>query len=288
MRNSDDIKKLVLTIAENDARIRAVLLTGSRANAKIIPDKYQDFDIIFIVIDLPGFISDHSGTTIFGEKLIWQLPDEMMLEQNETENIVGFHYLMLFKDGNRIDLTLFPIDKMNDQFHHEGISITWLDKDKLFPEKYIANVSHLVIKKPTEKQFLDACNEFWWVSIYVAKGLLRNEMTYSKEMLERFVRPMFMKIVEWYVGCTTEFSVSFGKGGRFMKNFLPGSIYDRILQTYSDHHPENNWKALFVMMDVFSELASSVANSLGFHYNVNEEKNVITYIQQLYNERNRE
>jgi aminoglycoside 6-adenylyltransferase len=73
-----------------------------------------------------------------------------------------------------------------------------------------------------------------------------------------------------------------------MKNFLPGSIYDRILQTYSDHHPENNWEALFVMMDVFSGLASSVANSLGFHYHVNEEKNVITYIQQLYDERNQE
>ena len=274
-------------MAENDPRIRAVLLTGSRANAKIIPDKYQDFDIIFIVIDPQSFISDHSWTTIFGEKLIGQLPDEMILDNNGTKS-VGFHYLMLFKDGNRIDLTLFPVDKMKDQFHREGMSVTWLDKDKLFPAKDVANDSHYLIKKPTEKQFLDACNEFWWVSTYVAKGLLRNEMTYSKEMLERIVRPMFMKIIEWYVGCKTEFSVSFGKGGRFMKNFLPGSIYDRMLQTYSDHHPENNWKALFVMMDVFSELASSVANSLGFHYHVNEEKNVITYIQQLYDERNQE
>jgi len=286
LRGSDDIKKLILGIAENDARIRAVLLTGSRADAKIIPDKYQDFDIVFIVTDILSFVSDHSWANIFGEKLIWQLPDEMMLENNETESSIGFHYLMLFKDGNRIDLTLFPMDKMKSQFRHDGMSIIWLDKDKLFPaEDEVSNTRYL-IKKPTEKQFLDVCNEFWWVSTYVAKGLLRNEITYAKEMLERFVRPMFMKIVEWHIGVNVEFSVSFGKGGRFMKNFLLETIYDRILQTYSDQQPENNWKALFVMMELFSELASSVADSLGFHYNADEDKNVTTYIHRLHDELN--
>jgi aminoglycoside 6-adenylyltransferase len=288
MRSSDDVKKLILGIAENDARIRAVLLTGSRANNKIIADKYQDFDVIFIVTDQLSFISDHGWVNIFGEKLIWQLPDEMILNNDETENTFGFHYLMLFRDGNRIDLTLFPIDKMKDQFHHEESSITWLDKDKLFPAEYEANDTHYLIKKPTEKQFLDVCNEFWWVSTYVAKGLIRNEITYSKEMLERFVRPMFMKIIEWHVGDKTEFSVSFDKGGRFMKNFLPDTIYDRVLQTYSDQHPENNWKALFIMMELCSELASSVADALGFHYNADEEKNVSKYIKQLYTERNQD
>lgn len=288
MRSSDDIKKLILGVAENDARIRAVLLTGSRANAKIIPDKYQDFDIVFIVTDVSSFISDHSWANIFGEKLIWQLPDEMMLYNDETKNTCSFHYLMLFKDGNRIDLTLFPIDKMRDQFHQEGMSITWLDKDKLFPEEYKFDDTNYLIKKPTEKEFLETCNEFWWVSTYVAKGLLRNEITYSKEMLERFVRPMFMKIIEWYVGDKMEFSVSFGKGGKFMKNFLPETIYNRILQTYSDQHPENNWKALFVMMELCSELAQSVANALGFHYSGDEERNVSKYIRQLYTERNQD
>jgi aminoglycoside 6-adenylyltransferase len=284
LRSSDDIKKLVLGIAENDSRIRAVLLGGSRADAKIIPDKYQDFDIVFIVTDLQSFVSNHSWTNIFGEKLIWQLPDEMILDNNETKNHINFHYLMLFKDGNRIDLTLSPIGKIKDHFHHEGMSITWLDKDKLFPTKSVAHDSYHTIKKPTQKQFLDVCNEFWWVSTYVAKGLLRNEITYSKEMLERFVRPMFMKIVEWYVGAKTEFSVSIGKGGRFMKNYLSETIYDRILQTYSDRHSENNWKSLFVMMELFSQLASSVANVLGFHYNIDEGKNVTTYIERLYDD----
>src|ERR1700730_3224837 len=102
MRNSDEIKKLVVDSAFHDERIRAVLLNGSRANQKIVPDKYQDFDIVFIVKELASFISDHDWTGIFGKKLIWQLPDEIMLDSDKSKNDPGFHYLMLFGDGNRI------------------------------------------------------------------------------------------------------------------------------------------------------------------------------------------
>ncbi|MFI5188514.1 MAG: aminoglycoside 6-adenylyltransferase, partial [Chitinophagales bacterium] len=198
MRSADEMKHLILNIAMQDGRIRAVLLNGSRANNKIVPDKYLDFDIVFIVNDLAGFIADHNWINIFGERLIWQLPDEMTLENNDDRNNAGFHYLMLFKDGNRIDLTVFPVDKIKNQFRLESLTIVWLDKDNLFPVIDQPNDSDYFIKRPNEKQFLDTCNEFWWVSTCVAKGLLRKEIIYSKEMLERFVRPMFMKIIEWY------------------------------------------------------------------------------------------
>ncbi|MFI5188323.1 MAG: aminoglycoside 6-adenylyltransferase, partial [Chitinophagales bacterium] len=132
--------------------------------------------------------------------------------------------------------------------------------------------------------FLDTCNEFWWVSTCVAKGLLRKEIIYSKEMLERFVRPMFMKIIEWYAGTKTGFSVSFGKSGKFMNNYLPGTIHNEILKTYSDHLLENNWHALIAMTEIFGQLAPAVANALNFQYNSEEEKNVTTHLKQLYKE----
>src|SRR5215831_10196926 len=108
MRDGAEIKQLVLDIAERDNRVRAVLLNGSRANDRIQPDKYQDFDIVFIVTSLQSFICDHNWIAIFGENLIRQLPDEMSIEDGVRKNSIDFHYLMLFKDGNRIDLTLFP------------------------------------------------------------------------------------------------------------------------------------------------------------------------------------
>jgi hypothetical protein len=37
-------------------------------------------------------------------------------------------------------------------------------------------------------------------------------------MLETAVRPMFMKMIEWFIGTKTNFSISFGKGGKFIGN----------------------------------------------------------------------
>jgi aminoglycoside 6-adenylyltransferase len=278
MRNEVEMQELIINTAKSDDRIRAVLLNGSRANKKVSVDKYQDFDIVYFVYDIESFTSNHNWTNVFGDKIIMQLPDEMVFGKKNDDEKIAFHYLMLFKDGNRIDLTLFPINKPGLKFPADSLTIVWLDKDNLFSNISEANDFDYLIKKPTEKEFLDACNEFWWVCTNVSKGLLRNEITYSKEMLESFARPMFMKIIEWYIGTETDFSVSFGKAGRFMKQCLTSFQYDNILATYSDYQIENNWKSLFVMTKLFGQFAIAVADKLNFKYNLKEEQNVTMFL----------
>lgn len=282
MRNEEEIKKLILQVANSDNRIRAVLLNGSRANSKISADKYQDFDVVYIVNDMESFTSDHSWVDIFGDRIIQQLPDLMTSAAEGHQESIDFHYLMLFNDGNRIDLTLFPKNKLISDFKYDSLTISWLDKDYLFPNLPPPNDEDYYINKPAKKNFSDTCNEFWWVSTYVAKGLLRNEITYAKEMMETVVRPAFMQVVEWKIGFDNNFLVSFGKGGKMMTQYLSPIEYDKILSTYSDEQVENNWKSLIMMTDLFGEFAIQVADGLNFHYNATEEKNVKAYLKKLY------
>jgi len=284
MRSSEEIKRLIIDVAKNDDRIRAILLNGSRANDKISPDKYQDFDIVYIVNDIESLVSDRQWTSIFGEKLIWQLPDQMVVSKKGGQKGRTFALLMLFTDGNRIDVTLLPKNEIKANYNADSLTIVWLDKDNMFSNIALPNDSDYLVKQPTEQEFLDTCNEFWWVCTYVAKGLLRNEIIYSKEMFETVVRPMFMNIIAWHIGIETNFSVSIGKGGKFLKDFLPPDLYNEILRTYSDHTLENNWKSLFLMMDKFGQLARAVAVPMNFNYAMAEEKNVTAYLQQLYSE----
>lgn len=284
MRTSNEIEELIIAFAHSDERVRAVLLNGSRANPNVKPDKYQDFDIVFIVTEIASFILNHNWTDVFGKKKIWQLPCEMVIGDSGNEQTGEFSYLMLFEDGNRIDLTLFPKDKLASHFHADSLTVVWLDKDQLFTEIPLPSEKDYLVTKPTEKEFLDTSNEFWWVSTYVAKGLLRNEITYAKEMLENYVRPMFMKIIEWHIGVQTAFTVSVGKGGKFIKNYLDEETHNKILATYSDAQLQNNWNALFVMMELFGELASTIGEKLKFHYNRTEEINVKEYLKQLHSE----
>jgi len=284
MRSGEEIKELIVGFARKDSRIRAVLLNGSRADKRAHQDRYQDFDIVYIVNDIESFISDKSWTETFGHKVIWQLPDEMVVGEKDPERGKRYALLMLFTDGNRIDLTLQPLSEVNTNYNPGSMTVAWLDKDNMFSNIGSPNDSDYRVKKPTEKEFLDTCNEFWWVSTYVAKGLMRNEIIYSKEMLETVVRPMFMDVVAWHIGTETNFSVSTGKGGRFMKSLLPPDLYNRILETYSDRTLEKNWKALFLMIDVFGQLARTVSGRLKFGYSSSEQENVTAYLHRLYQE----
>lgn len=282
LRNTETIKNLIIEKAVSDDRIRAVLLNGSRANPNVKADKFQDFDIVYIVNDLHTFLSDHSWVDYFGERLIWQLPDEMELGYGDKNKKDSFSYLMQFEDGNRIDLTLLIKSDSNSNFNLDSLTIVWLDKDKLFSDIPNSNESDYLIKQPTEKQFEETCNEFWWVCTYVAKGLVRNEITYAKQMLETVVRPMFMRMIEWHIGTETKFSVSFGKCGKFIKKYISDETYEKVLKTYSDHQLENNWNSLFLMTELFGGFAVSVSNKMSFDYNRMEEKNVSNYLRNLH------
>jgi aminoglycoside 6-adenylyltransferase len=284
MRSEEEIKNIILDKAKADNRIRAVLLNGSRANPKIIPDPLQDFDIVFIVNQLESFTADHSWVSIFGDRLIWQLPDEMTFNDDRWESTCHFHYLMLFKDQNRIDLTLVQKVKMEDQFKMDSLTIVWLDKDGMFPNIGDPSDADYLIKPPTEKEFSDTCNEFWWVCTYVAKGVLRNEITYAKSMMENPVRKMFMLMIEWYIGTKTDFAVSFGKEGKFINKYLSAAEYNSILSTYPDYKTQNIWNSLFEMTSLFSEFAMHVANKKMFTYNLEEQNNILEYLHQQYDQ----
>ncbi|HTB26444.1 MAG TPA: aminoglycoside 6-adenylyltransferase [Puia sp.] len=280
MRKLSVIKQIFTDLAMRDDRIRAILLQGSRANSKIVPDAYQDYDIFLVVNQMEEFIGDHRWTSVFGERIIWQLPDEMKTVDDQHTEKDSFHYLMLFKDNNRIDLTLFPKEKINRDFKPDSLSVLWMDKDGLFDGISKADDSDYLIKKPSENEFAECCNEFRWVSTYISKGLKRKEITYAKAMMEGTVRRMFMRMIEWYIGTETGFSVSFGQSGKMMKRYLDKQAYKKILTTYPDYKIKNIRDSLFIMMEIFNKYATHVAEKLKFKYDHDEHKNVFEFLRK--------
>jgi len=279
MRSQDEVMELILRVASADDRIRAVFLGGSRANSNAPQDILQDFDVTYVVSQIDSFLRDHSWIDVFGERLIVQMPEEMTIGEKDK---YSFHYLMLFKDGVRIDLTLLPLSALETGYKHDSLTILLLDKDAFFEKLPPETHADYYIKRPTEKEFKDCCNEFWWVSTYVAKGLWRHELIYAKTMLDNVVRSMFLKMIEWYIGTQTDFKVSFGKSGRNVKQHVSPELYAKILSTYQDSDINNTWRSLFTMTSIFSELANEVAADQQFKYNVAEQENVTAYLKSIY------
>lgn len=131
MRTEEEMYALILNVAKNDPRIRGVILNGSRANPNAPKDSFQDFDIVYLVKELDPFIHDQNWIDLFGPRLMLQMPETMRYPTGNGR----FNWLMLFQDGNRLDLSLAPLDQA-DQVVSDSQSIVLLDKDGfglLFP-----------------------------------------------------------------------------------------------------------------------------------------------------------
>lgn len=172
MRTDQEMLGLILQIAKK-LQVDAVALSGSRTNQKIQTDEFQDYDVVYIVDDLDYLTRDLSWLTQFGKRIIEQ---EVTLGHRRL-------YLMLFEDGNRIDLTLCSKMHIKEWIESEENFIVLEDPKGLFvphsptPQRYWASPASAI-------EFEKTCNEFWWVSAYVVKGICRNQVIYATDHLK--------------------------------------------------------------------------------------------------------
>ncbi|GBF77391.1 putative aminoglycoside 6-adenylyltransferase [Paenibacillus sp. 598K] len=79
LRGKEEMMGLLLGFAEEREEIRLVTLEGSRANAAIVPDTYQDYDISYFVTDRTALLASDDWLDRFGEQVILQKPEDMEL-----------------------------------------------------------------------------------------------------------------------------------------------------------------------------------------------------------------
>jgi len=146
MRTEPEILNLIIDVAKEDERIRAVQMQGSRTNPNVLPDCFQDFDICYYVKDIDSFIENKNWIDVFGKRL--------MLQFLEVSDSI-FLYSMLFTDGNRIDLVLLP-EKTFEQGvgGNEDDEAVWLyTKDDLFKPRPPATHARYNINPPGKKDY---------------------------------------------------------------------------------------------------------------------------------------
>ena len=285
MRSEQEIMKLILDIAENDKRIRAVYMNGSRTNPNAPKDIYMDYDIVFVVSQTESFIADKEWVLGFGNPLIIQEPDL-------NDNFAGYSgeihdfsksytWLMLFCDGNRIDLTIEIETEAIKNVLNDKLTLVLLDKDGLLPPIPQPSDEDYRINKPTEGHFMACCNNFWWCLNNVAKGIARDELPYVKYMLDRIVRNELHTMLNWHIGSQEGFDISTGRLGKYFKKHLSYEIYNCYCQTYSGSDYDDIWASVFTMCDLFHDLAVSVAKCFDYTYKQHEEDGIRIYLEKV-------
>jgi aminoglycoside 6-adenylyltransferase len=286
MRTEQEMTGLIINTAKADDRIRAVYMNGSRVNPNAPKDKYQDYDVVYVVTETASFIADKNWPAVFGNPLIIQEPDwnDVQTDESAHDFTRRYAWLMLFDDGIRIDLGIEIKEETILNYLEDKMTLALLDKDGILPPIPPPSDEDYCIKKPSPERYAACCNNFWWCLNNVAKGIARDELPYAMYMLNEVVRAELHAVIEWYIASRHGFAVSAGKCGKYFKRYLTPELYRRFAATYAysgGAGAADIWAAVYAMCGLFHDLATEAAFKYGFTYRQYEEDAMRKYLKTV-------
>ena len=275
--------KKIIDWLENNADVRAALLTSSLVNPLAPVDEFSDLDIELVFEDNTAYISDNNWISNFGSPIA-------MIEEDETY----FDYkhamkMVLYDDYVKVDFKLYSKKEFLEEVQQNELCEDWdigykvlIDKDDLTQNMKKPTYQVSIIKKPTEEKFRQVLNDFWWDTIYVAKCLVRDELFYAKFMSENNIRTDYLiPLIEWYISSEHNWNITTNKYGRLFKKYLTTDLWETIEQTFSGSKKNDNWDALFAMADLVSKIGTELSQKLNYDYPKKLEKDIRKYLDEL-------
>ena len=267
MRTETEMFDVILQTAKV-LQVDAVAMSGSRTNPKAPKDEFQDYDVVYLVENFEELISDLSWLDQFGKRVIEQ---EVTLGHRRL-------YLMLFEDGNRLDLTLCPEDHIQEWLESEA-DFTVLEDTKGLFETYSPSPERYWITPATETDFEKSCNEFWWVSAYVVKGICRKQVIYATDHLYGICQQELLKILAWQVA-SDRGAVDIGKNYKYLFNYLPIEKEKKFSALLDFSSLDKITQSLFATMQLFHQEAQYLAQKMGFDYDKEVAEKMIQYAEE--------
>ena len=267
MRTETEMFDVILQTAKV-IQVEAVAMSGSRTNPNTPKDEFQDYDVVYIVEDLDGLAADLAWLERFGKRII------------EQHNVLDHRrlYLMLFEDGNRIDLTLCPKEHIKEWVDSEADFTVLNDPQGLFapyaptPKRYWTAPANAI-------DFNKSCNEFWWVSAYVVKGIRRKQLIYATDHLYGICQQELLKLLAWQVAADKG-TVDVGKNYKYLFQHLPAEKEKEFKSLLDFSDQKNLAKSLFATMDFFHKEAQAFSRKTGFHYDKKTAEKMMEYAEE--------
>ncbi len=267
MRTESEMLNLILQTAKS-LKVEAIAMSGSRTNPKAPKDVFQDYDVVYVVDDLDNLTSDLSWLDQFGTRII------------EQHNVLGNRrlYLMLFEDGNRIDLTLCPTEYIQEWVDSEADYTVLKDEKGLFVP-YSPNPQRYWTSPASAIDFEKACNEFWWVSAYVVKGICRKQVIYATDHLYGICQQELLKVFAWQVA-SDRGEVDIGKNYKYLFQYLPAEKEKEFSNLLDFSCSDKVTQSLFATTQLFHREAQILAQKMGFAYDKEVAEKMMRYAEE--------
>ncbi len=244
-------------------KLNAALLLGSQARGDNKADENSDADIVMFVDD----------------------PDYFLVSDEWLHNIGAFHIAfvedsldgskerrVLFDGALDMDFIVRSTGTIDNIATDEIVSILsngyQILVDKIGIQEKMAS---LAIRKkafsiPTEQDFNNLVNDFWYHCVWTVKKLKRGELWTAKFCLDSYMKWKLLSIAELYMRVKRGVDYNTWYSGRFLEEWAEQWIREALSFCFAHYDVKDIQAALLSTMELFRSLAVETAGKLGYSY----------------------
>jgi len=254
--------------AQGQDNIRLAFVLGSRARTDHPADAWSDLDIMIVARDVRAYLAQADWLNQVGKPWLTfteTTPDGRSMERRT-----------LFDGGLDIDFALMPLEMIQalvqrepdagiaDVFHR-GVRIL-LDKDALLPDPARFAAAWKPPEPPSEAEFLQVVNDFWYHTLWTAKHVRRGELWWAKSCCDGYLKNLLRQMLEWQVRAARGADHDTWLRGRFLEEWADPQAVQQLSGAFAHYNEADIWRALAVTMDLFRRLSLDAASRLGHSY----------------------
>lgn len=257
--------------------IRAAFIVGSRARKDHPADEWSDMDIVLYTSEQNYYLSNQEWLNNFGD-ICTAFVSETAGGDPEC--------LTLFQGGWQVDFVIHTLDnlklmvknKIIPKNFYRGVKVL-IDKDNI-AEYIMPQYNSAPQDNPlTEDEFLQTVNMFWFLALYTAKQILRNELWVVK-LRDSNLKQLLLQVIEWHEKAVNGDDYDTWHAGRFLCEWAGKETQIELHNSFGHFDRIDSWKALIATINLFRRLSHEVAEIKKFTYPYALEKCVYEWIDQ--------
>lgn len=250
------IEQNFIEFAESRHDIRAAFVIGSRARSDHPADEWSDMDIVFYTTNPNYYLQRQDWLDKIGDILCSFV---FQTAGGDPER------LNLFKDGHQVDFVIHSVDTLRDIVSakvvpgnfYRGVLVI-VDKDHLSNAIMPDHFQPPEVLSISEAAYLQVVNMFWFISLYIAKQLLRGELWVAK-MRDYDAKGLLLQMIEWHEKVVFGSEYDTWHAGRFMNEWVDEDTQAALSKSFGRFNQVDSWNALLSTINLFQKLSAEVA-----------------------------
>ncbi len=275
MDRFDEIKKRIITLANNDDSLHAVIAIGSSVRSYSAADEYSDLDLIIC--------TEQPEEWLYGGKP--EMLGEIKISFVEPTLGGGFERRVLFTGSLDADLIILTPPQLEtavrngvaEEVMNRGYNVMYDDMGigALINEHVSSSVRVVSMQ---ENEFCNKVNDFWFHTVWAAKKILRGELWTAKMCIDAYLKSILLNITEFNRSLSGAADV--WHCGRFFEKWAGEKTTDALKKCFAHYDKNDMISALHCTAELFSAHAGHAAEISGYPYPHEAEEYALTLLNE--------